>query len=77
MSEEDEIHPIFLKDPEEWLQYVYKKVTVLQIRSGKMDNFGIISHNIFCDPSLELSRRGSSNEGSQPMFLLRNKKNYL
>ena len=34
---------------------------VLQIRRGNRDNFGIISHiffnkNIFCDPSLELSR---------------------
>ena len=33
--------------------------------------------NIFCDPSLEPSRRDGSNEGSQHMFLLRNKKNYL
>ena len=31
--------------------------------------------NIFCDPSLELSHRGGSNEGSQHMFLLGNKKN--
>ena len=46
---------------------------VLQIRRGSRDNFGIIIHiptvkNIFCDPSLE---------GSQHMFSLRNKKNYL
>ena len=31
--------------------------------------------SIFCDPSLEPSRRDSSNEGSQHMFTLRNKKN--
>ena len=30
--------------------------------------------NIFCDPSLEPSRRDGSNEGSQHMFSLRNKK---
>ena len=30
MSEEEDIHPIFLKDPEEWMQYVYKKVSVLR-----------------------------------------------
>lgn len=30
MEEEDnEIHPIFTKDPEEWMQYVYKKVSIL------------------------------------------------
>ena len=32
--------------------------------------------NIFCDPSLELSRRDGSNDGSQHMFSLRNKKKY-
>ena len=52
----------------------------LQIR-GNRDNLGIISHisslNIFRDPSLEPSPRDGSNEGSQHMFSLRNKKNYL
>ena len=48
-------------------------VSVLQIRMGYRDNLRIISHffsikNIFCDPSLELSWRDSSNEGSQHMF---------
>ena len=33
--------------------------------------------NIFCHPSLEPSRRDGSNEGSQHMFWLGNKKNYL
>ena len=33
--------------------------------------------NIFCDPSLEPSRRDGSVEGSQHMFLLRNKETYL
>ena len=50
---------------------------VLQIRSGSRDNFGIIKKTFFYDPSLELSRRDGSNEGSQHMFSLRNKKNYL
>ena len=53
----------------------------LQIRRGNSDNLGIISiflhKNIFCDPSLQPSRQDGSNEGSQDMFSLRNKKNYL
>ena len=48
---------------------------------GKMDNlvniFCITPLNICCSRSLELSHQDSSNEGSQPIFLLRNKKNYL
>ena len=32
---------------------------------------------IFCDQSLEPSHQDGSNEGSQHMFRLRNKKNYL
>ena len=54
--------------------YVY----VLQIRRGKKDNLRdnlvLLHKNIFCDPSLELSYRDSSNVGSQHMFSLRNKK---
>ena len=54
---------------------------MLQLRRGKRDNFGIIFRippiNIYCDPSLEPSYRDSSNEGSQHMFSLKNKKNYL
>ena len=50
---------------------------VLQIRMGNRDNFGIFI-NFFekhiCDLSLEPSRRDRSNEGSQNMFSLRNKK---
>ena len=53
--------------------------------SGTSGNLGIISHflhkNIFCDQSLEPSHRDGSNEGSQSMFSLGNKKklslNYL
>ena len=42
------------------------------------DNYPIFFHqNLFCDPSLEPSRRDGSNEGLQHMFSLRNKKNYL
>ena len=52
--------------------------TVQQIRRGSRNNFGIISHIlhkiIFCGPSLEPSRGDGSNEGSQHMFSLRNKK---
>ena len=52
---------------------------VLQIRRGKSDNLGIIFHitplkHMF-DPSLKPSCRDGSNEGSQHMFLLRNKEN--
>ena len=46
--------------------------------SGIEDNFEVISlfvhKNIHCDPSLEPPRLGGSNEGSQCMFILRNKK---
>ena len=57
-------------------------VSVLQIKRGNRDSFGILIHfffikNIFCDPSFELSHRDGSNERSQHMFSLRNKKNYL
>ena len=49
-------------------------VTMLQVRIGNWDNLGIISHeNIFCDPPLEPSLCDCSSEGSQHMFLLRNK----
>ena len=55
--------------------------TVFHIRRGNRDNLGIISHishkSIVCDPSLELSYRDGSNEGSQHMFSLQNKENYL
>ena len=55
---------------------------VLQIRMGNRDNFGIFIHifsyiSYICDPSLEPSRRDRSNEGSQHMFSLRNKKHHL
>ena len=55
--------------------------SVLQIRRGNRDDLGIIflilHKNIHCDPSLEPSCQDGSNEGSQHMFSLRNKKNYL
>ena len=42
------------------------------VRRGNRDNFRIKIHifhkKIFCDPSLELSRRDGSNEGLQNMF---------
>ena len=50
---------------------------MLQIRRGNRYNLGIMSHIspqiIFCDPSLEQSRRDGTNKGSQHMFSLRNK----
>ena len=59
----------------------YKRYAVLQIRRDNRDNLGIISQispeNIFSNPSLEPSRRDGSNEGSQYMFSLRNKKKYF
>ena len=52
--------------------------SVLQIRRGKRDNLGIIFHitplKHMLRPSLEPSRRDGSNEVSQHMFSLRNKK---
>ena len=54
---------------------------VLQIRKGNRDKFGIFIH-IFplrhiCDTSLEPSHRDGSNEESQHMFSLKNKKAHL
>ena len=64
--------------------YRGRKTTMQQnaTRRGNRDKLGIIflflHENIPCDPSLELSHhQDSSNEGSQDMFSLRNKKNYL
>ena len=55
--------------------------SALDKKGCNRDNLGTISHIfykiLFCDPSLEPSHRDSSNEGSQYMFSLRNKKNYL
>ena len=36
-----------------------------------------VHKNMFCDPSLAPSCQDGSNEGSQYIFSLRNKKNYL
>ena len=56
-------------------------LSVLQIRRGNRDNLGIIHiflhKSKFCDPSVEPSHQDGSNEGSQHMFSLRNKRNYL
>ena len=45
----------------------FKYQCSLQVRRGNRDNIGIISQiphkNVFCDPSLEPSRRHSSTEG--------------
>ena len=58
---------------------IVQKLQVLQTRRGNRDNLGIefLHKNIFCGPPLEPSHRDSSNEGSQHIFSLRNKKNYL
>ena len=51
---------------------------MLQIKRDNRDNYTIfVPKNISCDPSLEPSHPDGSNEGSQHMFSLRNKKNYL
>ena len=54
---------------------------MLHIRRSNSDDLGIIFHitlyNICYNPSLEPSRRDGSNEGSQHMFLLTDKKNYI
>ncbi|KAL4239853.1 Gem (Nuclear organelle) associated protein 6 [Mactra antiquata] len=34
MEEDDEVHPIFTKDPDEWMQYVYKQVSIM-LQDGK------------------------------------------
>ena len=56
-------------------------LSMLQIRKENRDNLEIIRHiskkKTFFDKSLEPSQRDSSNEGSQHMFSLRNKKDYL
>ena len=46
---------------------------VTGINTGQVSVF--LHTNIHCDPSLELSRRGKSNKGSQHMFSVRDKKN--
>ena len=46
----------------------------------KLQNFDTVDIKCFIicfDPSLEPSHRDGSNDGSQRMFSLRNKKNYL
>ena len=52
----------------------------LQIRGDTEDNseliFLFLNENICCDPSLELSWRNGSNDGSQNTFLWRNMANY-
>ena len=57
---------------------------MLPMKMGNKDKLGIIFHisiskvqNICCDPSLEPSHRDGSNEGSQCMISLKNKKNDL
>ena len=51
---------------------------VLQIRKSYRDNFGIIIFSVKKKhTSVEPSRRDGSNEGSQHMFSLRNKKKHL
>ena len=45
--------------------------------NSKIIFFIYLNENIHCDPSSETSRRDDSNEGSQCMFLRKNKENYL
>ena len=47
----------------------------VRMRRDERNNLGInFSYYVCCDRSLEPSRRDGSNEGSQHMFSLRNKK---
>ena len=52
---------------------------MLQIRRGSRDNLGIIlmflHKNIYCDPTLELSREDSSFEGYNVYFVEKQEKN--
>ena len=48
--------------------------TKKKMQIKKSDNFHISAQNIGCGYSLELPRRGGSNEYSQSIFLSRNKK---
>ena len=65
------------------LVLLIQSTSVPHIRRGNRDTcnltkFPLFLHkNIHCDPSLEPSLRDGSNEGSQCMFSLRNKKSYL
>lgn len=47
---------------------------MLQMGGGQRDDLGMVSvllhENMCCDPSLEPSRRGGSNEGPQHIFCL-------
>ena len=56
-------------------------LAVLLIRMGIWDYLGIVINisplNIFRDPLIEPSRRDGSYEGSQHMFSLQSKRNYL
>ena len=47
----------------------------MKISSEKVDIFSILAQNIDCGNTLELPRRGSSNEYPQSMFWSKNKKN--
>ena len=54
---------------------------MLQIRRSEGDGLGMVDRvfygNMFCDPSLEPSHRDGSNEWSQHMFSLRDRRNRL
>ena len=56
------------------------QIFILKIKKVISKKLGVAFLNvlsIYCDPSLERSRQYGSYEGSQCMFWLRNKKNYL
>ena len=65
----------------DWLWETSTELTVLQIRRGNRDYLGIISHvspeKHILWPIIRTVSRDGSNGGSQHMFSLRNKKNYL
>ena len=70
------IYPFFPLSPALWETARYRLKYYLK-GPLKPKPTKILHKNIFCDSSLEPSRRDGSNEGSQYMFSLRNKKNYF
>ena len=76
---EEKAFCVTLPPPNLYSAFIYHYASGLQIRRGKRDNLEsvLLLKKICCDPSLEPPRRDSSNEGSQHMFSLRNKKTYF
>ena len=57
--------------------FSYFSIKTCMLIKNPMMMMMMMMKNIFYDPSLEPSCKDNSNEGSQHMFSLRNKKNYI